>query len=84
MRHRGRALGKRYGRAIRPIFSVASSGHRLESFKMKGKAIEFAKDLEGRGYTPYVYEFIEGRPERHRLIVYGPGTGTVAPPYTGR
>ena len=75
--------GRRRHGDIRGVYSVAGGGLRLQSFGTKMKAIEHAKYLENRGYTPYVYEFIEEKPESHRRIVYGPGLGKVAPPYRG-
>lgn len=84
-----RKLRKRYGHVRgyvwRAIYSVADDhGLRLSSYKTKKKAMEHVKHLENRGYSPFIYEFIEGRPERHRRIIYPPErVGEVAPPYRG-
>ena len=59
---------------------VVSGGY-YNSHGTKRKALDEARYLERRGYEPYVYEFNEERPERHRRIIHGPGTGQTAPPY---
>lgn len=74
-----RSLRRRYGsatRAGRGVFTVQSDGYR-NSHKTVRKAIDEAKYLEARGYTPIVYEYNEARPERHLRIVHGPGLGGI-------
>ncbi len=82
------ALRRRYGRTARPslkrgsrgTFAVVSDGY-YNSHRTYGKAIDEAEYLEARGYEPIVYEFTEAHPERHRLILHGPGKWQIAPPY---
>jgi hypothetical protein len=83
MNRRSHALRRRYGHA-HGVFQVAvDPAERAPSFKRKQRALEHARYLENRGYAPYVYEFNEEKPERHRRIIHGPGKGSVAPPYRG-